>query len=41
MKLQKIVSSQSNLEKQREARGIKIPDIKLYYTAVVINTVVY
>ena len=32
-------NSQSNVEKESQAGGITIPDLKLYYKAVIINTV--
>ena len=41
METQKTPNSQSSLEKEHGARGIKLPDFRLYYKAAVIKTVWY
>ena len=41
MEIQKTLNSQSSLEKEEWAGGIKLPDFRLYYKATVIRTVWY
>ena len=41
METQKTLNSQSSLEKEEWAGGIKLPDFRLYYKATVIRTVWY
>ena len=41
METQKTLNSQSSLEKEEWAGGIKLPDFRLYYKATVIKTVWY
>ena len=41
MNLQKILNGQSNLEKEEQARGITLPDFKLYCKAIVFKTLLY
>ena len=41
MEIQKTSSSQSNLEKEEWTGGISLPDFRLYYKAIVIETVLY
>ena len=41
MKTQKTPNSQSNLEKEKQTRGIRLPDFRLYYKGTVIKTVWY
>ena len=41
METQKILNNESNLERKKGARGIRLPDFRLYYKATIMKTIWY